>query len=123
MTQPDLFSKATGIVLIPTAILKARENASRFSQDFLDWLPGNLHVFDAFAGEAFKIINRGYTHYSSYTIVEVLRHHSAVTEASGEWKINNNHRPYLPRLFDLVYPQHAGLFEYRVTTKPGQKDV
>lgn len=96
----------------------ARANASVLSADFMEWLPDNLHVWDAFVYEAFKIIQRGIRHYSSYTIVEFLRHHTAVSEQGGEWKINNNYRPYLPRLFDAAYPRHAGLFEYRTTTKP-----
>jgi hypothetical protein len=60
-----------------------------------------------------KIINKGFKHYSARTIIHVLRHHSAITEANGEWKINNNYSPYLARLFALEYPQHATLFEYR----------
>lgn len=92
-----------------------REHADQFSQDFRDWLPENLHVYYAFEKETLAIKARGFKHYSSYTIVEFLRHHSAVREAGGGWKINNNHRPYLPRLFDLVNPAQAGIFEYRET--------
>lgn len=100
------------------AVNVATANADKLSKEFLIWLPDNLHIWDAFVDQTFKIIRRGYTHYSSVTIVEFLRHHSALKEAGGTWKINNNVRPYLPRLFDLVYPQHAGLWEFRVTTKP-----
>ena len=107
--QPDLF--------MPRAIQIASDNAAKFPDDFLEWLPENMHVFEAFSLEATKVIKRGFTHYSAYTIVEFLRHHSAVRENAGEWKINNNHRPYLARLFDLVYPDRAGLFEYRITRK------
>lgn len=109
MQQSSLFE----ISVIRTAQL----NASQLSAEFLAWLPENLHVWEAFEKETFAVIKRGYQHYSAYTIVEFLRHHSAVTETNGEWKINNNVRPYLPRLFDLVHPAKAGLFEYRLTTK------
>lgn len=88
-----------------------------FPDDFLEWIPENLHVFDAFTVEAIKIKNKGFKHYSARTIIHVLRHHSAVAETGSEWKINNNHSPYLARLFDLVFPHHAGLFEYRTTHK------
>jgi hypothetical protein len=106
-----------------TAINVANENADKLSKEFLIWLPDNLHIWNAFVDQTMRIIRRGYAHYSSYTIVEFLRHHSALEEKASEWKINNNVRPYLPRLFDLVYPQHVGLWEYRLTTKPtGKKD-
>lgn len=110
MTQNDLFAARSITEL-------ARLNASQLSAEFIEWLPDNLHVWEAFQAEALKLVRKGVQHYSSYTIVEFLRHHTAVSEQGGDWKINNNHRPYLPRLFDLAYPQHAGLFEYRVTTK------
>lgn len=108
--QSDLFAKKD-IVSI------ALNHADLLAKDFLLWLPDNLHVWDAFVAETMKVIHRGHQHYSSYTIVEFLRHHTAVHEAGPEYKINNNHRPYLPRLFDIAYPQYAGLFEYRETTK------
>lgn len=107
--QPDLF--------MPRAVQVANNNSTKFPDDFLDWLPDNMHVFEAFSLEATKVLAKGITHYSAYTIVEFLRHHSAVRGSLGEWKINNNHRPYLARLFDLVYPERSGLFEYRVTKK------
>ena len=113
MTQGDFFQNS--------AVNIMNQNASIFSEDFLEWLPQNLHIFDAFTAETVKIINRGFSHYSSVTIVEFLRHHTAVTEEKGEWKINNNYRPYLARLFDLVYPHHKGLFEYRTTNQDRKK--
>ena len=95
----------------------ARDNSELFSQTFLEWLPDNLHVFDAFADEALKVRQKGFSHYSARTILHVLRHHSALSETNGEWKINNDHSPYLARLFDLLYPNAAGLWEYRTTRK------
>jgi hypothetical protein len=90
-----------------------RENRDLFSDDFVFWLPENMHIFQAFAIEATKIHSRGFKHYSARTIIHVLRHHSAISELNGEWKINNNYSPYLARLFDLAYPHMAGMFEYR----------
>lgn len=104
-------------MFMPRAIEIMRAHDDKFPQDFRDWLPENLHVFEAFAHETRRIIARGFKHYSSYTIVEFLRHHSAISENGGDYKLNNNIRPYLPRLFDLVYPEHAGLWEFRETKK------
>lgn len=107
MNQMNLFNAPLNI---------AREN-SVFPPEFAAWLQENMHIWEAFKNEAFAVICKGYRHYSARTIIHVLRHHSALHEKSGEWKINNNHSPYLARLFDLVYPQHAGLWEYRETKK------
>jgi hypothetical protein len=98
------------------------DNRDLFSDDFVDWLPENMHIFQAFVVEAAKINSRGFKHYSARTIIHVLRHHSAITEINGEWKINNNYSPYLARLFDLAYPHMAGMFEYRTAYK-AEKDA
>ncbi len=91
-----------------------------FTPAFRAWLPDNLHVYDAFEAEAMKLVRRGVKHYSARTIVHVLRHHSAVQEVAGDgWKINDHHSPYLARLFDLLNPQHVGLWEYRETKATG----
>ena len=97
------------------------DHKEKFSDEFIEWFPDNEHVWNAFVDEAFKIHKKGFKHYSAKTIIHVLRHHSAVAENGSEWKINNNHSPYLARLFDLVYPHKAGLFEYR-TVKGKQND-
>jgi hypothetical protein len=112
LEQRDLF--------LPDIVRFALEHHAQFRDDFLAWLPQNLHVWNAFKGESFKVIQRGYTHYSGRTIIEFLRHHTALEESptpGHDWKLNNNYPPYLVRLFDLAYPEHAGLFEYRVTKK------
>jgi hypothetical protein len=96
-------------------VLKTHKD--KFCDEFINWLPDNEHVWEAFTNEAVKIQKKGFKHYSARTIVHVLRHHSVVSENGSEWKINNNHSPYLARLFDLVYPHRAGLFEYRTTQK------
>ena len=112
MIQHDLFAKK------PQTILElAAANSDKLSAEFIKWLPDNLSIWNAFVAETFKIIRRGHKHYSSRTILEFLRHHSAVSETNSEFKINNNVQPYISRLFDIAHPEWAGLFEYRVTTK------
>ena len=92
----------------------ALQNAGNFTPEFLAYLPDNLHVFAAFEREAYKVIARGYKHYSANTIVHVLRHHSALQEVGSPWKLNNNVSPYLSRLFAMLHPAHAHLFEFRI---------
>jgi hypothetical protein len=100
-----------------TAIEHMHANAEIFTKEFMFWLPDNLHVWDAFVDEALLVVRKGFKHYSSRTIIQTLRHHSAIHEVGEVWKFNNDHSPYLGRLFDLVYPDHAGLFKYRETKK------
>lgn len=96
-----------------TALLTAHTHIATFTTEFLAWLPENLHVFAAFEAEALAIARRGIRHYSARTIIEVLRHHSALHQAGGAWKLCDRKTPYLARLFALLHPQHAGLFEFR----------
>lgn len=95
------------------AVWMAEMHRERFTADFMAYLPDNLHVFDAFSREARAIHRRGFRHYSARTIVEVLRHNSALQEAGGQWKLNDHNTPYLARLFDLMNPSQAGLWEFR----------
>ncbi len=95
-------------------VATARMHAEQFTAEFLAWLPLNIHVYTAFESEALAIARKGFKHYSAYTIVHVLRHHSALRERHGDgWKLNNNQTPMLARLFALLHPAHADLFEYR----------
>lgn len=105
MQVPDLLAHA--------AIETAKAHRFQFTQEFLDYLPENIHVWEAFEREALAVARRGFKHYSARTIIHVLRHHSALQEKGSEWKLNNNISPYLARLFALMHPGYANLFEYR----------
>lgn len=107
MTE-DLFT------LEPWPLTVARNNEDKFTAEFLAYLPENIHIYRAFEKEAKLAAARGFQHYSARTIIEVLRHHSALQESGGGWKLNNDNTPYLARLFGLVNPESASLFEFRV---------
>lgn len=96
-------------------VLMARAHAHQFTADFLAYLPENLHVYEAFEREALRIAQRGHRHYSARTIVEVLRHHSALADGSVSFKINDHFTPGYARLFALINPGCAHLFEFRKT--------
>ena len=100
-------------LLEPLPLAVARRHAEAFTPEFLAYLPDNLHVYEAFEREALKVAQRGFDHYSARTIVEVLRHHTALAETAGPWKLNDWHTPYLARLFVLLNPRFAHLFEFR----------
>ena len=99
-----------------------QENRDLFSDEFVSWLEKNEHVWDAFCNEAFKIHKRGFKHYSARTIIHVLRHHSAVTENGSVWKISDHSSPYLARLFDLRFPEMAGMWNMK-TCKRAEIDA
>ncbi len=98
-----------------TPVAVAQMHADQFTPEFLAYLAENLHVYEAFEREALAIWRHGYTHYSARTIVEVLRHHSAIRQTDGPWKINDHQTPGYARLFALLNPAYAGLFEFRKT--------
>lgn len=92
----------------------ARDNIAIFRPGFVGWLATNLHVWIAFDREAGKVWRRGRRHYSARTIIEHLRHETALAEVGGDFKINNDRAPDLARLYRLRYPERAELFELRV---------
>jgi hypothetical protein len=75
-------------------------------------LRDNGHVFAEIERRALQVASRR-SHYSMRTIIEVIRHDTAIGELRGEFKVNNNAAPDCARLFALLHPQHAGLFEFR----------
>lgn len=81
---------------------------------FTAWLAENEHVWLAFEREALAVWRAGHSRYSARTIVEFLRHHTAITERTGAWKINNNAAPYLARMFEVAHPHIKGFFQQRV---------
>lgn len=83
-----------------------------FRPDFFHWLETNFHVWAEFERRALKAAQHR-THYSSYTLLEVMRHDTAIGELGGEYKLDNSYCADLCRLFALMNPQHAGLFEFR----------
>jgi len=101
--------------MLNTLVQLAKENRTQFSNEFMEWLPDNYHIWLAFVTETDKVIAVGFKHYSARTIVHVIRHHSALVEQGSGWKINNNVSPYLARLYALAYPSKGELFTKRMT--------
>lgn len=90
--------------------------ASAFRCDVYRWLldPRNVDVWRRFESEANKVWrNKDNKHYSARTIVEYLRHHSSVSDAGYDFKINDHHAPVLARMWTFLYPERAGFFELR----------
>ena len=91
-----------------------REHRATFRTGFAAWLASNRHVWIAFEREANRVWDRGRRHYSARTLIEYLRHESALADDGRDWKLNNNAAPDLARLYRLTNPGRAELFELRV---------
>lgn len=90
-----------------------QQDRENFLPTFAGWLADNVHVWRAFEREADKVWARGRRHYSARTILEHLRHETALSDSRIEFKLNNNVAPDLARLYRLRYPARAELFEVR----------
>ena len=86
--------------------------AADFREDFPAWLHDNYPIYAEFERQARMIASRR-DFYSARTIVEVMRHNSALSDRDGPFRMNNNRTPDLARLFSLIHPEHAGFFQLR----------
>lgn len=113
-TQP---SPTEGDPEKPTILDVVACKAGMFLPDFPAWLAANFHIWKAFEREANRVSNRGRSRYSGRTIIEVLRHESALRDNYGEWKLSDWWTPDLCRLYMLMHPEREGFFELRVSPK------
>lgn len=84
----------------------------QFRPDFYEWLRDNGHVYAEFERRALQVA-RHRKHYSARTIIEVMRHETAIGQLRGDFKINDHATPDLARLFAGLHPNYAGLFSFR----------
>lgn len=95
------------------ALIYVETRPELFRKDFAVHLADNWHVYEAFAREADKVWARGQRHYSARTVIEVLRHESALRESGSEWKLNDWWTKDLARLWICMHPERDGFFEFR----------
>ena len=88
------------------------QNPDLFRPDFYNWLVDNVHVYDEFERKALQVAKYRKA-YSARTIIETMRHDTAIRELGGEYKLNNNYTPFMARLFSLLHLEHKNLFEFR----------
>lgn len=105
---PDVKTKSTRFLLH-----RVHENRDRFRSDFPVWLAKNESVWKRFEQEANFLWINGRRHYSARTIIEFIRHETAVRQVDGDFKINNSYVPDLARLYSVLHPDRP-LFECRV---------
>lgn len=97
------------------------QNPDNFHRDFYDWMKANFVMYEHFHKEALRCANAGVKHIGSSMIVENIRYRTKLKELpGGEFKVNNNIKPDLPRLFALLEPAHKELFEFRKLNPKGK---
>ncbi len=84
-----------------------------FRPGFGAWLAENWAIYRAFEVEGQVVASTGRRHYSANTIVEYLRHQTLLRDASSEFKFNDRWTSSMARLFAMMNPAHAELFEFR----------
>lgn len=95
-----------------------RKNQASFRRDFGRWLQANWSIWLRLEDEAEKIWKTGRRHYSARTIIEFLRHETALQERRVSApevavKINNSYVPDLARLYGLMHMARWDFFECR----------
>lgn len=95
------------------ALAYVYEHPDDFREGFDDWLLDNFDIQLFFNKEAVAIAKTGRQHYSAYTLVEYLRHHTMLRSTDADFKINNLFRASMSRLFAAMHPEYKDLFAYR----------
>jgi hypothetical protein len=73
----------------------------------------NPQIYETFRAFTLRAINRGHRHLSAEFIYNIIRWETGVTEKGGEFKINNNYKPFYSRMFMKEFPEYADFFEKR----------
>ena len=89
-------------------------DADLYTQGFALWIEENWHIWCGFCEQANTLWARGRRHYSARTIIEWMRHNSALSEFDSEFKINNNFAPDCARLYVAMHPDRTDFFQFRV---------
>jgi hypothetical protein len=75
--------------------------------------PEVYRLFDRFTRYA---IQRGRKRFSAYVVFERIRWETSLETSEGDYKLNNNHRPYYARLWLRNNPAFSDFFSTRETT-------
>lgn len=89
------------------------EHSDIFRDGFANTITANMHVFEAALEQAIQVRHAGRDRWSMRTIMEYLRHETAVQSSLLPWKLNNNLAPDVARLMIMLFPEFDGFFELR----------
>lgn len=106
------------ISFMPRAIAEVEAHPDYFRPEFGEWLRGNWPLYERFEREALAVARRR-QHYGANTIIEYLRHQTALADDGGEWKLNDRWTSSIARLFAVLNPSYGQLFEFRERKRDG----
>lgn len=73
----------------------------------------NPQLYNLFEMYAIQAIKRGHRRLSAEFLFNVIRWETPAKAEDGDFKINNDMKPWYSRLFLAKYPQHKQFFETR----------
>lgn len=85
----------------------------RISRKFWQFHAENPHVYDELRELAFRLLDRGRTHYGIKALFEVARFHRALVTTDATYKLNNNYTALYARLLMEKEPRLEGFFDIR----------
>lgn len=93
------------------------EFSETYYKEFFDYHKQNPEVWVMFKRKALEAIRKGFEHYGSKGIFEIIRWEMGGNIKADGFKLNNLYTPYYARLFEREYPQYRGFFRNRKTSK------
>lgn len=70
-------------------------------------------IWDQFKKTTLDAIKKGFKHYSSKSIFEIIRWHKGGDIKKDGFKVNNNYTADYARMFSGAYPQYKDFFRTR----------
>lgn len=101
---------ANGEPIIKTRNMKQTKTFEQYDKE-------NPQIWEAFEKLTIDRIYKGFKNYSSKSIFEAVRWHTATPGGNDEFKINNNYTAGYARKFMKVYPEYEGFFRIRNASK------
>ena len=74
-------------------------------------------IWKEFVKTTLETIKKGFKHYSSKSIFEIIRWHKGGDIKSDGFKVNNNYTADYARKFIKEFPEHEGFFRMRTRLK------
>ena len=96
----------------------AHKHRAVFTDEFLEWLFLNEHMYALFEVMADRLWNSGRRHYSARTIGEKMRFDIDVESYGDNYKLRNAFTGDLGRLYVLKHPTRVLLFAYTAQRPP-----
>jgi len=83
--------------------------------DFKKYMKLNPESWDLFQHYTLEAIDNNFTKLSATAIISRIRWESQmIKDQTNKYKIQDHARPYFAKLFIFMYPEHSGLFSFKI---------